>query len=262
MFFLHFIHAPRFEKTSVSSVYRRRCRKERVTLAALCIAAAGFAASALAGDLPTSDQKDRGDGLLRGEIIDKVMPRVKVDVPAYHHGHWEIGLESAYVFQTVPNVFFIPTEGLETNPKHYHLATQVLGVRYHLYDPCGPWLLRGTLEVSANLIGCAVVHGPEDYFVGLALGFRYYFVQPGARLVPYLEVRGGPGLTNSQGGRFEQQQDFTFTYMCAAGLRYDVDAHWSATISATQQHISNAGLTRVNYGFDAVGISLGVVRGF
>jgi hypothetical protein len=180
----------------------------------------------------------------------------------YEKGRWEFSLESAYTFQTIPNPFFALAGLNNKNPLHYRLATQILSARYQLTNPGGPLFLRGTLETSANLVGSVVVHGPESYFIGFALGFRYYFVQPGARLVPYLEVRGGPGQTDSRGFRHAQQQDFTFTYMLGAGLRYDANPHWSATLSVVDQHLSNAYLTNPNYGFDSVGVSVGLIRRF
>ena len=60
-------------------------------------------------------------------------------------------------------------------------------------------------------------------------GLRYYFVQPRARLAPFLEVRGAAGFTDSRGYHYAQQQDFTFSYMLGAGFRYDFNRRLSVT---------------------------------
>ena len=77
-----------------------------------------------------------------------------------------------------------------------------------------------------------------------------------------MEARGAVGQTDSRGYFEAQQQDLTFSYQFSAGLRYEVNRRWSVTASATHQHVSNAYLTSPNYGFDVLGISLGVIRRF
>lgn len=180
----------------------------------------------------------------------------------YRRGRWEFSLESVYTFTVVPNPFFAIAGRRQKNPLDYGLATQLVGVRYRLTNAGGPWLLRGSLQTSATLVGSAIVRGPESFFVGFALGFRYDFVQPAARLVPYVEFRGGPGVTDSRGFRHAQQQDFTFTYLIGAGLRYDLNARWSVQVGAVDQHLSNAYLTQPNYGFDSLGVGVGVFGRF
>lgn len=200
-----------------------------------------------------------------GDVPPAAPPEVaqrKDNFDLYQRGSWEISQETAYTFDVVRNPFFAIAGMRDKNPINYNLATQIFGVRYRLTNPSGPWLLRGSLETSASLVGTAIVRGPESYFVGFALGFRYDFVQPGARLVPYVEVRGGPGVTDSRGFRFAQQQDLTFTYLLGAGFRYDLSPRWSVSAGALDQHLSNAYLTNPNYGFDSVGFNLGVMARF
>jgi hypothetical protein len=186
----------------------------------------------------------------------------QTSAPIYKHGRLELGLESMYVFKVVPNPFFGMAGSYNKSPIDYRLATQVLSLRYQLTDPSGPSFLRGNWEISGILIGSAIVEGPESYYVGLGGGLRYYFVQPRARLAPFLEVRGTAGFTDSQGYKYAQQQDFTFCYMLGAGLRYDLNERLSLTAAAVDQHLSNAYITRPNYGFDGVGFSLGTVFRF
>lgn len=194
-----------------------------------------------------SDNNARSDGL--GNSI-------------YERGRLELGLESAYVFSVVPNPFFAMAGSYNKNPIDYKLSTQILSLRYQLTNPSGPSFLRGNWEISGILIGSAIVEGAESYYVGLGGGLRYYFVQPNARLAPFLEVRGAAGFTDSRGYRYAQQEDFTFCYMLGAGLRYDLNKRLSFTAAAVDQHLSNAYITRPNYGFDSVGFSLGTILRF
>ena len=186
------------------------------------------------------------------------------DLDLYRAGQWEFSLESTYSFQRVVNPFHsaynFRRESL--NPIHYHLATQLLAARYRLTNPHGPWLLRGSFQSSATIVGTAILKGPENYFIGLALGLRYDFVQRGARLVPFIEMRGGPGATDSRGGKNAQQQDLVFTYILSGGLRYDLTRKWSVTLGAVDQHLSNGYLAPHNYGFDAFGVIAGAFARF
>jgi hypothetical protein len=182
----------------------------------------------------------------------------------YQRGQWEFSLESAYTFCNVPNPFVSAYMGYirRPNPLHYSFVTQAIAARYRVTDPRGPWLFRGSLQVSATMIGTAIVEGPESHFFGGAVGFRYDFVQPGARLVPYFEIRGGPGVIDSSGIKTGQYQDFMFTYLINAGLRYDFSPRCSVMISAVDQHFSNAGQTEEANGIDSVGVSVGALTRF
>ncbi|MCA1601282.1 MAG: acyloxyacyl hydrolase [Acidobacteria bacterium] len=182
----------------------------------------------------------------------------------YQRGQWEFSLESAYTFRNVPNPFVSAYMGYirRPNPLQYRFLTTAIAARYRVTNPGGPWLFRGSLQVSATLIGTAIVEGPESHFFGAAIGFRYDFVQPGARLVPYLEIRGGPGVIDSSGIKTGQYQDFMFTYLINAGLRYDFSPRCSVMISAVDQHFSNAGQTEQANGIDSLGVSIGALTRF
>ena len=242
---------------------RVRASTRRWELAAVTVAVVSNVTGACAAD--DHEGKDSVDGPTR-EVVTKRAARgdgsAADDQSPYRKGSWELSLESSYTFQDIPAPLFLFAGRVYTGPYTYQLATQVLSVRYQFNDPTGPWLLRGTLEGSAAVVGSAIVRGPENYFIGFALGLRYYFVQPGARLVPYMELRGGPGQVDSQGYRHAQQQDLAFTYLLGLGVRYDVNRRWSYTLSVIDQHLSNGYLTTPNFGFDSVGLGLGAIRRF
>lgn len=174
---------------------------------------------------------------------------------------WSLNLETAYLFAPVPNPFGIGGR-YNANPLRYRLATQTVSVYYRLTETAGPGWLRGNLSISTGLLESTILHGPESFYAGYTLGLRYTFVPRNFPVQPYVDVRGGLGWTDSRGFRHAQQQDFTFTYQLTAGLRYELGPRWSVTLSALDQHISNAYLTHPNYGFDTVGVQLGVGRRF
>ena len=174
-------------------------------------------------------------------------------------GRFELSLETAYCFVPVPNPFFGLAGLYNKNPLDYELVTEMVSARYQFTGTGGPGPLRGNMEISAGFLYSTILHGPETFYAGYHMGLRYNFVPKSwPRLSQFLEVRGCLGWTDSRGFRFAQQQDFTFTYMLGAGLRYRIDRHWSVTVGVLDQHISNAYLTQPNYGFDSVGVQVGV----
>ena len=170
---------------------------------------------------------------------------------------WSFSFESAFTFEVIPNPWRPLWGDYAINPLDYKLATQIVSARYQLSEPDGPLFLRGYLELTGGLVATAIVEGPESYFFGGVLGFRYNFVQPGWRLIPYFEARGGPGITDARVQDYTQQQDFTFTYLIGAGLRYEINSRCSVNIGAIDQHMSNFYLAERNFGFDSIGVSVG-----
>jgi len=188
----------------------------------------------------------------------------KSDIDLYRRGQWEFSLEATYTFHNGPNPFGSLVQGRiqDPNPLHYEFVTHMIAARYRLTNAGGPWFLRGSLEASATLVGSAIVSGPESYFAGFALGLRYDFVQRGARVVPFIEIRGGPGRTDAQDAENTQQQNLVFTFLLSAGLRYDYSSRSSITLSAIDQHLSDFYLKLPNYSVDSYGASVGVFTRF
>jgi Lipid A 3-O-deacylase (PagL) len=137
----------------------------------------------------------------------------------------------------------------------YTLIPTSLMLRWQLYDPHGPSFLRGTTEFSFGGVYAAIVQGPESMFVGPLIGLRYYFVQPGAKVVPYVDLRGGLGYTDAAGPwevahhqpDVGQGQDFTFTFSMGAGLRYDFNSRYSVSLALSYMHLSNMYLSEPKY---------------
>ncbi len=172
---------------------------------------------------------------------------------------WSFSIESIYAFENIESPWFVAAlHPHKKNFRNYKFLTEILSARYRLTEAAGPLFLRGNLEVSIGPIATAIVHGPESYFVGAAGGFRYNFVQPGARLIPYLELRGGIGKSDSRKIYKSMQSDATLSYLLGAGLRYEVNSRWSVAVGALDQHLSTGFFAARDYGADALGVNAAI----
>jgi opacity protein-like surface antigen len=104
-----------------------------------------------------------------------------------------------------------------------------------------------------------VFDGFGDWLVGPAVWIRYNFVQPGWRVVPYLQ--GGLGLIFSDAYQDKSQDAIgtnpEFSVQAAIGARFLLDEHWSLDLEAGYEHISNADIAKRNDGVNALGASAG-----
>ena len=172
-------------------------------------------------------------------IADKNSVRASMD-DSYAEGpkessRWTFSIESIYAFGNIENPWFVAAlHPHKKNPLDYKFVTEILSVRYRLTETGGPLFLRGNLEVGIGPIFAGVVNGPESYFVGAVGGFRYNFVQLRARLIPYLELRGGIGKSDSRKIDRALQSDATLTYLLGGGLRYELSSRWSVAVGGAR----------------------------
>lgn len=151
-------------------------------------------------------------------------------------------------------------------PNYTLIPTSVL-IRWQLYDPRGPWLLRGNTEFAFGAEYDAIPKGPESMYTGPLIGLRYNFIQPNARVVPYFDMRAGLGYTDAAGPweakhnlpDIGQGSKFTFTFMLGSGIRYDFNERYSASMAVTFKHISNLYLSEPKYFNHAVNVVGGTV---
>ncbi|MBV9463692.1 MAG: acyloxyacyl hydrolase, partial [Verrucomicrobiae bacterium] len=130
-------------------------------------------------------------------------------------------------------------------------------------DFCGG-IFRGYSEFFFRSMNMVYLHGYENHMNGMALGPRYNFVQPGWKIVPFVEGGVGFGFADSQGitegGRQRGLgQDFNFMFSVAGGATYDFARDWFARLAFFYAHFSNAGQSqpeRANNSIDAVGPEL------
>jgi len=144
-----------------------------------------------------------------------------------------------------------------TSAKRVTINYQLEDVRLGwMYDsPRRTGLLRGNNEFLLESFGGPVTKGPGSYLAGGSVLWRYNFVQPDARLVPYIQVGGGM-LGNDiykGGGQREVGQGFEFVLQGGLGLKYLINDRWAASAEGGYRHISNADTASRNEGLNSLG---------
>jgi lipid A 3-O-deacylase len=120
-------------------------------------------------------------------------------------------------------------------------------------------ILRGYSEFFFRGDYDQIVRGPEHHFEGLVVGPRYNFVQPGWKLIPYVEGGVGFEFADSNPGGGGLGQDFNFTFTAGAGAKYNITDDFFVRLGVEYQHLSNAGLSEPatpNHPIDGLGPKL------
>jgi hypothetical protein len=127
-------------------------------------------------------------------------------------------------------------------------------------DTIGCSFYRGNFEILLDGFVAGVTHGPGNWLAGGRVFGRYNFTQPGARLVPYLQVSGGAFGNDIYrdhtqkiiGGGFE------FTTGVSIGVRFLISRHYGLLLEGGYQHISNADIYPRNAGLNTLGAQAGL----
>jgi len=132
-----------------------------------------------------------------------------------------------------------------------------------LTSPSAPWGqagLRGNVELLGNAFGAYSFDGPEGFLGGVRVLLRYNFVQPRAQLVPFLQ--GGVGILGTNIYRDRSQRiigsGFEFCESVGIGTRWFFTPRCAAILTIEFEHISNAGITRRNWGINSLGGTAGM----
>ena len=164
---------------------------------------------------------------------------------------FEVAAESAYLL------------GVFGNPHSYEIGAEFLTARIRWgVKPDQGWL-RGYNQFYVLAMAEPIFRGPENHYFGMSFGFRYNFVQPNSRFVPYFSGGAGLGWIDSHANLSGAQgQDFTFNILTAAGVSYQLDKHWKLDTGLLYQHLSNAGQTSPNPSLNLLGPQLGLTYSF
>jgi opacity protein-like surface antigen len=164
---------------------------------------------------------------------------------------FEFALETTYLF------------GAINPPVDYQIGAVFLTQRIRWGVIRSDSWLRGYHQFYISAMAEPIFQGIENHYFGFNMGFRYNFVQPGWRFVPYISGGVGAGGIDSHpevpGG---QGQDFTFNILSAAGVSYIVNDHWKVDVGALYQHLSNGGQTDPNPSVNLFGPQVGVSYSF
>ena len=166
--------------------------------------------------------------------------------------------------QVVSGVLFSLTNLPEGSPALNYAQTN-LRLGWMLASPgLEQGFFRGAWEGLVEISNSMIFEGPGSYMGGITGLLRYSFVQPGWRLVPY--VQGGVGIIYNDVYKDEDQQAIgqaiEFTPQCSLGVHYLFSRNWSVDAEAMFHHISNAGLAERNRSINALGGFIGVTYYF
>lgn len=164
---------------------------------------------------------------------------------------FEIAAESAYLL------------GIFGNPNSYEIGAGFLTARIRWgVRPDEGWL-RGYNQFYVLAMAEPIFRGPENHYFGMSFGFRYNFVRPNTRFIPYFSGGAGLGWIDSHANiPGAQGQDFTFNILTAAGVSYKIDDHWKLDAGLLYQHLSNAGQTSPNPSLNLLGPQIGLSYSF
>ncbi len=160
--------------------------------------------------------------------------------------------------QDVSGAYFFFDTGQNNRPAiDYSLNSLRLGIM--LYDPTGPGLLAGNFELMGEIFGGGIFDGPGNVMAGSTLIFRYNFVQPQARIIPYLQIGAGGVYTDIGEGESRGliSLPVEFNLQAISGVRYMLNDRWSVVVEAAYRHISNAEIKKPNFGLDNIGGNVG-----
>jgi lipid A 3-O-deacylase len=137
---------------------------------------------------------------------------------------------------------------------NYQLNDLRLGWMYDSPRHHGFW--RGNNEFIFEAFGGPVTDSPGgSYLAGGGILWRYNFIQPGARLIPYTQLGAG-ALDNDVWTSPHQRilgEGFEFLLTADLGIKYLVNDRWAISLEADYRHISNADIASRNQGLNALG---------
>jgi hypothetical protein len=175
--------------------------------------------------------------------VDMAAPAPRAPDEHFYENRLDLSLENAQMLDI-------------NNKNNYWTSPVLLTLQWQLDDVGNEGWRRGNTSWLVSFEWNQVINGVEDRFAGLVFGPRYHFVQPGWKWVPYVDSRVGVAFCDSQDVYGAQGQDFCFTFMVGAGVRYLVSDRFDFSIGALYQHYSNADLSepgRENFGLDLFG---------
>jgi opacity protein-like surface antigen len=126
-------------------------------------------------------------------------------------------------------------------------------------------MFSGNEEFLLEVFGGPVQHGPGTYLAGGTMILRHNFVW-GRRpmVVPYVQI--GAGLVGSDASQDRSQFSIgtpvSFNLQSSLGARWRLSQSWSINTEFNYRHISNAGLSDRNGGYDLLGGFVGFGRMF
>jgi len=119
---------------------------------------------------------------------------------------------------------------------------------------------RGNVEAVLEFTYSDIYSDYGDYFAGFTVLFKYNFVQPDAKFVPYVQAGAGLVFTDAYKDRTQRAigNSHEFTPQASLGFRYLIDKNWSIDMEGMFEHISNANAGDRNVGANSLGGFVGI----
>ncbi|MEO5718780.1 MAG: hypothetical protein ABIR29_09440 [Chthoniobacterales bacterium] len=108
----------------------------------------------------------------------------------YRQDPSEIFAKGAKEFENVTGVFYFFDRGDNDGPS-VDLAVESLRFGLMLSNPRGAGFFAGNYEFLAEVFAAPIFQGVGNITTGTTVFLRYNFIQPDARVVPYLQIGGG-----------------------------------------------------------------------
>jgi lipid A 3-O-deacylase len=139
---------------------------------------------------------------------------------------------------------------LQNHREQTDLDLWFLGIRFALlpFEPVGPSVLRGSLEVGLEPIYQQYFSGRDAFWAGLSAQGRWHFLSLG-RFVPYVEAGAGAGGTDLRA--IEIDSSFAFLLSVGAGASFFITDQASIYLGYRLVHVSNGNTDKPNRGFEA-----------
>jgi lipid A 3-O-deacylase len=133
-----------------------------------------------------------------------------------------------------------------------------------LTQASGEGLWRGNTEFLVEAFYGNVFEGGGDNLGGASLIFRYNFIQPQARWIPYVQAGAGFFVSDIWKDRTQALigQEWEYQLQAAAGVRYLLGRKWALGLETGYRFVSNAGSAPRDEGLKAVGVQIGLFRAF
>ncbi len=161
-------------------------------------------------------------------------------------------------FQSVAGLFYFFDRGGNDGPS-IDLAVASLRWGIMLSNPHGTGFFAGNYEFLAEVFAGGIFQGAGSVETGATLFLRYNFIQPQARVIPYMQIGGGGVYTDisETGSHGLVSLPVEFNLQGTGGLRFMLNQRCSFILEAGYRHISNAAIKLPNGGVDSVGGDLG-----
>lgn len=170
----------------------------------------------------------------------------------------DVFAKGQHEFQNVTGIFYFFDRGDNDGPS-IDLAVNSIRLGLMLSNPRGSGFFAGNYELLGEVFAGPIFQGPGSVTAGATLFIRYNFIQPEARVVPYLQIGGGGIYTDisERKSRGLVSLPVEFNLQGTGGLRFMLNRRCSILLEAGYRHISNGTIKLPNRGVDSAGGNLG-----